>query len=82
MLREAMLNTILSNLQVQMLNHASSKSTIWTPEKIRAHAHFTQPHEENEQAQYSFQSHPPIKTLITWEFSNFEKCPTYDPTKP
>ena len=75
MLKEAMSNTILSNLQVQMLNHSNSKSKIWTPEKTRDHAHFTQPHAENEQAQSSFQSHPPIKTLITREISNLDKCP-------
>ena len=33
------------------------------------------PHGENEQAQSSFQSHPPIKTLITREISNLDKCP-------
>ncbi|KAK7400078.1 hypothetical protein VNO78_11278 [Psophocarpus tetragonolobus] len=77
-----MLNTILSNLRVQMLRQGSPISRIRTPEKIRAHAHFTQPHAENEHAQSSFQSHPPIKTLITREFSNFDKCPSYDPTKP
>ena len=76
MLKEAMSNTILSNLQVQMLNHSNSKSKIWTPEKTRDHAHFTQPHAENEQAQSSFQS-PTNQTSIPFHFHPFLAATTF-----
>lgn len=71
-----MLNTILSNLQVQMPKHSSSKPTIWTLEKITAHAHFMQ---EKEQAQCSLESHSLIKTLTTG-IPQIQQVP--DPMKP